>query len=65
MVATAIVTFVTLGRRKLQEGEGHWLKLINGTVMLGMGAVLMLKPEWLTEQRQILAARDSHKSCGS
>ncbi len=48
MVATAVVT---LENRKLREGEGHWLRLINGTVMPGMRAVLMLKPEWLTEQR--------------
>lgn len=44
MVAIAVVT---LGRRKLQEREGRWLKLVSGAVMLGLGAILILKPEWL------------------
>lgn len=34
-------------RRKLQEQEGRWLKLISGAVMLGLGVVLIAKPGWL------------------
>lgn len=37
----------TLQRRKLQEEAGRWLKLVSGLVMLGLGAVLLAKPEWL------------------
>ncbi|MEW6246297.1 MAG: hypothetical protein AB1555_06250 [Nitrospirota bacterium] len=44
MVAIAVMT---LGRRKLQEQEGRWLKLVSGAVMLGLGVILILKPEWL------------------
>ncbi len=43
------VAVVTLGRHKLQEREGRWLKLVSGMVMLGLGAVLIAKPEWLAE----------------
>ncbi len=45
MVAVAVVT---LGRRKLQEQEGRWLKLLSGTVMLALAAVLLLRPGWLS-----------------
>jgi glutaredoxin len=45
MVAIAVAT---LGSRKLQDREGRWLKLVSGVVMAGLGAVLLLKPEWLT-----------------
>jgi threonine/homoserine/homoserine lactone efflux protein len=44
MVTLAVVT---LGRRKLQEREGRWLKLVSGLAMLGLGLVLLGKPEWL------------------
>jgi hypothetical protein len=42
-----LIAVVTLGRRKLQEKEGRWLKLISGAVMLGLGVVLIAKPGWL------------------
>jgi hypothetical protein len=42
-----ILAVVTLGRRKLQEKEGRWLKLLSGIVMLGLGAVLIARPAWL------------------
>lgn len=42
-----LIAVVTLGRRKLQEQEGRWLKLISGAVMLGLGVVLIAKPGWL------------------
>jgi hypothetical protein len=41
------IAVVTLGRRKLQEREGRWLKLLSGVVMLGLGITLLFKPTWL------------------
>jgi threonine/homoserine/homoserine lactone efflux protein len=41
------IAVVTLSRRKLQEHAGRWLKLTGGAVMLSLGIVLILKPEWL------------------
>ncbi len=41
------IAVVTLSRRKLQERAGRWLKLTGGLVMAGLGAVLLLAPEWL------------------
>lgn len=38
---------VTLSQRRLQEREGRWLKLISGLIMVGIGLLLILKPEWL------------------
>lgn len=45
MVATAVVA---LGSRKLTERAGRWLKLLSGGVMIALGAVLILRPEWLS-----------------
>ncbi|MCC6968050.1 MAG: NrdH-redoxin [Nitrospira sp.] len=45
MVTLAVVT---LGRRKLEEREGRWLKLISGAVMIALGLLLILKPSLLT-----------------
>lgn len=44
MVAIAIVT---LGKRKLQERGGRWLKLLSGATILTLGALLLLAPELL------------------
>jgi len=41
------IAVVTLSRRKLQEHAGRWLKLTGGAMMVGLGIVLILKPEWL------------------
>lgn len=41
MVAIAVVT---LGKRKLQERGGRWLKLLSGTVILVLGALLLFAP---------------------
>lgn len=38
---------VTLGKRKLQEQQGRWLKLVSGLVILVLGALMLIKPEWL------------------
>jgi hypothetical protein len=43
-----VVAFVvTLGKRKLTLNEGRLLKLLSGMMMLGLGMVLLLKPELL------------------
>lgn len=38
---------LTLGKRKLQENEGRWLKLVSGLVVLVLGIVMILRPDWL------------------
>ncbi len=37
----------TLGSRKLSEGEGQFLKLMSGMMMLGLGLLLVLRPSLL------------------
>lgn len=37
----------TLGARKLSEREGRLLKLLSGLMMLGLGMLLLLAPQWL------------------
>jgi glutaredoxin len=44
MLALAVVT---LGRHKLQERGGRWLKLVSGAVMLALGLLLIWAPAWL------------------
>ncbi|MBI2365471.1 MAG: glutaredoxin [Deltaproteobacteria bacterium] len=46
MLAIAIVT---LSRQRLQEKGGRWLKLVSGVVMLALGLILVLVPEWLAQ----------------
>lgn len=41
------VAVVALGHRKLTENTGRWLKLLSGLVMLALGLVLLLRPDWL------------------
>lgn len=41
------IAVVALSNRKLTERAGQRLKLISGVVMLGLGSVLILRPEWL------------------
>jgi glutaredoxin len=38
---------ITMSHYRLQEREGRWLKLISGLVMVGLSAVMMMKPDWL------------------
>lgn len=40
-------TVLALSSRKLSEGTGRWLKLASGLVMLALGAVMLLRPDWL------------------
>ena len=42
-----MIAVVTLSRRKLQERAGRWLKLMSGIVMVGLGGLLLMKPDWL------------------
>jgi hypothetical protein len=42
------VTLVTLHHLKLQERAGRWLRLISGSVMLVLGALLLFRPSWLS-----------------
>ena len=44
-LATIVIIFAaTLGKRKLTEKEGEGLKLMSGTMMTGMGALLVIDP---------------------
>lgn len=42
------IAVITLGRHKLAEREGRWLKLISGAVMIGLGLLLLVKPDLLS-----------------
>lgn len=46
---TIVLTIVvaTLSRSRLQEREGRWLKLVSGLVILAIGLMMIVKPEWL------------------
>ncbi|MGE0012413.1 MAG: glutaredoxin family protein [Azoarcus sp.] len=44
MVTLAVIA---LGSAKLSERGGRTLKLLSGVAMLGLGAIMLLKPEWL------------------
>ena len=37
----------TLSKRKLQETQGRWLKLVSGLVIMALGGVVLLQPDWL------------------
>lgn len=41
------IAVITLSRRKLSYDAGRWLKLLGGTVMVSLGMLLILKPDWL------------------
>ena len=44
MVAIAVVT---LGRGRLHERAGRWLKLASGVAIIALGALLLARPQWL------------------
>jgi glutaredoxin len=44
MVTLAVIA---LGSKKLTENTGRWLKLLSGVVMLVLGLVMLLRPDWL------------------
>jgi glutaredoxin len=41
------VVVITLGKTRLQETGGRWLKLLSGAAILALGLVLMLRPDLL------------------
>ena len=47
LLLIVILFSLTLGSKKLSEQEGRLLKIISGSMMLGLGSILLLKPEWL------------------
>lgn len=48
LAAIVLVFARTLGARKLSEREGRLLKLLSGTMMLELGALLVIAPEWVS-----------------
>jgi uncharacterized membrane protein HdeD (DUF308 family) len=44
MVAGVVAT---MSRMRLEETGGRWLKLVSGVVILALGLVMLLRPEWL------------------
>jgi hypothetical protein len=42
-----LIVVWTLSKRKLQEAQGRWLKLISGAAILLLGLVMLFRPEWL------------------
>jgi hypothetical protein len=49
-LAAIVAVFAgTLGARKLSEREGRLLKLLSGLMMLGLGALLLLAPERVSQ----------------
>jgi hypothetical protein len=55
LLAIVVVFVVTLGARKLKQDEARILKLLSGTMMLGLGLVLLLVPQALTHPLTALA----------
>jgi hypothetical protein len=53
LVITVVFTY-TLGSRKLSETEGRLLKLVSGTMMLGLGILLITAPAALNDLRVAL-----------
>lgn len=43
---------ISMGRRKLSEAEGHFLKLLSGCLMGGLGLILVMSPERLSSPLQ-------------
>jgi hypothetical protein len=42
LMVTLVV--ITLDRRKLQEREGRWLKLLSGTAIFALDVVMVVRP---------------------
>lgn len=49
LLAIVVVFVVTLGARKLSEDEGRILKLLSGLMMSGLGIVLLVAPDLLSQ----------------
>ena len=48
LLLIVVVFTLTLGSNKLSEQQGRLLKLLSGSMMLGLGAILLLKPDLLS-----------------
>ncbi len=42
-----VLAVIALGSNKMTETTGRWLKLLSGAVMLVLGVVMLLRPDWL------------------
>lgn len=42
-----MIVLFTLSKKKLQESQGRWLKLISGAAILALGVIMLFRPEWL------------------
>lgn len=49
LVLIVLLFVATLGARKLTESEGRTLKLMSGSMMLGLGLLLLFAPQALTD----------------
>lgn len=47
LLLIVVLFTITLGSKKLSEQAGRLLKFLSGSMMLGLGTILLLKPEWL------------------
>ena len=47
LLLIVIVFTIKLGSRKLSEREGMVLKLLSGVMMLMLGLILVVSPQWL------------------
>ncbi|MEJ2699463.1 MAG: hypothetical protein P8Z70_07365, partial [Desulfuromonadales bacterium] len=47
LLGIVLLFTVTLGSRKMSEGQGRLLKLLSGMMMLFLGGVLLVDPAWL------------------
>jgi hypothetical protein len=47
LLAIVLVFTFTLGSRKLSEDQGRVLKLLSGLMMLGLGGVMLVRPDLL------------------
>lgn len=46
VLMVSIVVY-TLSKKKLQEAQGRWLKLLSGLIIMVLGVLLLIKPSWL------------------
>lgn len=54
LLVITVVFAYTLGSRKLSEPEGRLLKLVSGTMILGLGILLIAAPAALNDLRVVL-----------
>ncbi|MDO8940014.1 MAG: hypothetical protein Q7U98_12725 [Methylicorpusculum sp.] len=47
LLVIVVIYTLTLGSRKLTEQQGRLLKLLSGLMMLNLGIMLLVAPEWL------------------